>query len=244
MGKVESISAVLPSLNEEENIKDAVLALDEFLKANFLDYEIIAVDDGSIDRTGEILGYLRKSLPFLRVIRHRKNLGYGASLREAFSAATKDYVFYTDSDMQFDICEISLLLPLAEKYDIVVGYRRRRCDPPLRIFLSWGYNFLARRVFGLKIRDIDCAFKLFRRSVFDVIKIKSRNFFVSTEIMAKARYCGFTCVEVPVTHYPRLKGHTTVKPSNIPRTLAEMAKIWKDIHVNNRRERKARRGGK
>jgi glycosyltransferase involved in cell wall biosynthesis len=235
MRRKESISAVLPSLNEEENIRDAVLALDRFLKANFSDYEMIAVDDGSTDRTGQILEDLQKSLPFLRVIGHKRNLGYGASLREAFAKATKEYVFFTDSDMQFDVREISLLLPLAEKYDIVVGYRHKRCDPFLRIFLSWGYNFLARRVFGLKIRDIDCAFKLFRRSVFDVIKIKSRNFFASTEIMAKARYYGFTCIEVPVTHYPRRKGHTTVKPSNIPRTLAEMAKIWKDIHLHSRK---------
>jgi glycosyltransferase involved in cell wall biosynthesis len=236
MGKVASISAVLPALNEEENIRDAVLALDRFLKANFSDYEIIAVDDGSQDRTGEILEGLRKSVPFLRVIRHRRNLGYGTSLREAFSAATKEYIFCTDSDMQFDVYEISILLPFAQDYDIVAGYRRKRRDPPLRIFLSWGYNFLARRVFGLKIRDIDCAFKLFKRSVFDAIEVKSRNFFVSTEIMAKARYQGFTCVEVPVSHYPRLKGQTTVKPSNIPRTLAEMAKIWKDIHFNRRRK--------
>lgn len=235
MRKIESISAILPALNEQENIRDAVLSLERFLKANFSDYEVIAIDDGSIDRTGEILEDLRRSLPFLRVIRHKKNLGYGASLSEAFAIAAKEYVFYTDSDLQFDVSEISLLLPLAEKYDIVVGYRHKRCDPFLRIILAWGYNFLARRLFGLRIRDIDCAFKLFRRRVLDAIEIKSRNFFVNTEIMAKARYRGFTCIEVPVTHYPRVRGHTTVKPSNIPRTLAEMAKIWKDIHLHSRK---------
>lgn len=235
MRKVNSIAAILPALNEEENIRDAVLALDKFLKANFSDYEIIAIDDGSIDRTGQILRDTEKSVTALRVIRHRRNLGYGASLREAFSVATKEYIFFTDSDMQFDISEISLLLPLAGDYDIVVGYRHRRCDPFLRIFLAWGYNFLARRLFGLKIRDIDCAFKLFKRTVLDAIEIKSRDFFVNTEIMAKARYHGFTCAQVPVTHFPRRRGHTTVKPSNIPRTLAEMAKIWKDIHLHSRK---------
>jgi hypothetical protein len=127
--------------------------------------------------------------------------------------------------------EVKNLLPASEDYDIVTGFRIYRYDPLTRLFLAWCYNLLARSIFRLRVRDIDCAFKLFRREVFDVIKIRSKKFFVDTEILAKARYHGFRMTEVGVRHYPRSRGQSTVRPSHVISTLRELAKIWLEIYL-------------
>jgi dolichol-phosphate mannosyltransferase len=140
-------------------------------------------------------------------------------------------VFYTDSDMQFDVKEVKNLLPAIEDYDIVCGFRIYRYDPLSRLFAAWGYNLLARTIFRLRVRDIDCAFKLFRREVFDVIQIRSKKFFVDTEILAKARRHGFKMTEIGVRHYPRAGGRSTVRASHVISTLRELAKMWAEIYV-------------
>ncbi len=228
----KSISFVLPAYNEQENIEKAVRSMLEVAETlNIGEYEVIIVNDGSSDRTGEIIDRLKDENPHVRPIHHPTNLGYADALRTGFTGAKCDLVFYTDSDLQFDVREVKNLLPAIEDYDIVTGFRIYRYDPLSRLLLAWGYNLIARTIFRLRVRDIDCAFKLFRREVFDVIKIRSKKFFVDTEILAKARYHGFRMTEVGVRHYPRAGGTSTVRPSHVVSTLRELAKMWLEIYL-------------
>jgi glycosyltransferase involved in cell wall biosynthesis len=221
------LSVVLPAYNEEENIKEAVEHVERAVQdMPFSDYEIIVVDDGSADGTGAVLDSMKESMKRLRVIHHGTNKGYGAALRTGFTSATGDLIFYTDSDLQFDVRELKNFLPAIDDYDIVAGFRIYRYDPFNRLVLSWGYNQLMRFLFGIRIRDIDCAFKLFKRNIFDKIKIKTEDFFVDAEIMLKAKRYDFTVTEIGVRHYPRKAGRSTVRPSHIITTLKEIFRIW------------------
>jgi glycosyltransferase involved in cell wall biosynthesis len=230
--KPKSISFVLPAYNEEENIEKAVRAVIAAAEGlDLADYEVIVVDDGSRDRTPEILESLRLENPHVRPIRQPRNLGYADALKTGFTSARLPLVFYTDSDLQFDVREVKNLIPASEDYDIVCGYRIYRYDPLTRLFLAWGYNLVARTIFRLRVRDIDCAFKLFRREVFDVIEIRSKKFFVDTEILAKARHHGFRMTEIGVRHYPRVGGRSTVRASHVASTLKELTKMWLEIYL-------------
>ena len=230
--KPKSISFVLPAYNEEENIEKAVRAVVQAAEGLDLEaYEVIVVNDGSADRTHEILERLREENPHVRPIHHPQNIGYADALKTGFTSAMLPLVFYTDSDLQFDVKEVKNLLPAIEDYDIVCGFRIYRYDPLTRLFLAWGYNLVARTIFRLRVRDIDCAFKLFRREVFDVIEIRSKKFFVDTEVLAKARHHGFRMTEIGVRHYPRAGGRSTVRPSHIISTLRELAKMWLEIYM-------------
>ncbi|HSB08653.1 MAG TPA: glycosyltransferase family 2 protein [Blastocatellia bacterium] len=228
----ETISAVLPAYNEEENIETAVVRLGDTLRSlNLRDWEVIVVDDGSADRTGEIADRLAVSDPeHIRVFHHSPNLGYAEALKTGFTNSRSELIFFTDSDLQFDVGEIRQLLPLIEQADIVCGFRIYRFDPLTRLVLSWGFNLLVRIMFRIGVRDIDCAFKLFRREVFDKVTIESKKFFVNAEVLAKARYFGFRLVELGVRHYPRVAGRSTVRASHIISTLRELAHIWINIH--------------
>jgi glycosyltransferase involved in cell wall biosynthesis len=232
MSRFESLSIVFPAYNEEDNIEGSVRQAAAVLETlPYKEKEIIVVDDGSVDRTGEILDGLKEQYPSLRVFHHKPNKGYGAALRTGFTNAQCDLVFYTDSDLQFDLRELKNFLPAIDDYDIVVGFRIYRYDPFNRLVLSWGYNVLMRWLFRLRTRDVDCAFKLFRRSVFDKIKIETDDFFVDAEVMAKARYHKFGITEIGVRHYPRKAGRSTIRPTHILTTLKELGKIWVKIHL-------------
>ena len=233
---LDSISAVLPAFNEEENIENAATRMAATLRSLPLqDWEVIIVDDGSIDSTGSIADGLAAADPHIRVFHHNPNRGYAAALKTGFTNARCGLLFFTDSDNQFDVREISNLLPFIKDSDIVCGFRIYRFDPLTRLVLSWGFNLLVRITFGIKVRDIDCAFKLFRREVFDKVNIESKKFFVNAEVLAKARHYGFRLSEVGVRHYPRPAGRSTVRPSHIPSTLAELARIWVRVHFKSRR---------
>ena len=233
----KSVSFVLPAYNEQDNIEKAVRVVLEVAEGLDLgDYEVIVVNDGSSDRTAEIIDALKEENPRVRPVHHPTNLGYADALRTGFTSARCNLVFYTDSDLQFDVHEVKNLLPAIEDYDIVTGFRIYRYDPLSRLVAAWGYNLLARTIFRLRVRDIDCAFKLFRREVFDVIKIRSKKFFVDTEILAKARFHGFRMTEIGVRHYPRAGGTSTVRPSHVLSTLRELAKIWLEIYLGIGRE--------
>ena len=237
MGK--SITFVLPAYNEEENIEKAAAAVLEVAETLGLDdYELIIVNDGSGDRTGEIIDGLAASNPRVRPIHHTENQGYAVALRTGFTSARMGLVFYTDSDLQFDVKEVKNFLPASEDYDLVCGFRIYRYDPLTRLFMAWGYNLLARTIFRLRVRDIDCAFKLFRREIFDIIEIRSKKFFVDTEILAKARYYGFRMTEIGVRHYPRAGGSSTVRPSHVLSTLRELARIWAEIYLGRGRKKR------
>ncbi len=237
MGK--SISFVLPAYNEEENIEKATTAIVDVAETLDLDdYEVIIVNDGSVDRTREIIDSMAASNPHIRPIHQPTNLGYADALKAGFTSARMALVFYTDSDLQFDVREVKNFLPASDDYDIVCGFRIYRYDPLTRLFLAWGYNLLARTVFRLRVRDIDCAFKLFRKEVFDVIDIRSKKFFVDTEVLAKARYHGFRMTEIGVRHYPRAGGTSTVRPSHVLSTLRELARIWAEIYLGRGRKKR------
>ena len=232
----DTISAVLPAFNEEDNIEKATTQMANVLRTLKLrDWEVIIVDDGSVDRTGEIADRLVAADPdHLRVFHHSPNLGYAQALRTGFTSARHQLIFYTDSDNQFDVAEIKHLLPLIEDADIVNGFRIYRFDPLTRLVVSWVFNLIVRIMFRIKVKDVDCAFKLFRREVFDRVTIESKKFFVDAEVLAKARYYGFRLVEIGVRHYPRTAGRSTVRPHHVISTLRELVRIWINIHSKPR----------
>jgi dolichol-phosphate mannosyltransferase len=186
----------------------------------------VVVDDGSRDATGERLAALSAELgPRLRVVRHEHNRGYGAALRSGFAAAEGDLVFYTDSDNQFDLSELAGVVPLMREWDAVLGYRIDRKDARRRLITSWVFNHLSCAVFGLSVRDLNCSFKLFRRDVLRALPLESDDFFIDTEMVVRLHRAGFRFVERGVTHLPRLTGHSTVRLSDIPRTLMAIARM-------------------
>ena len=229
-----SLTVFFPCYNEEENVEALAVEVDRVVGEIADDYEVIIVDDGSTDRTGGIADRIARERPHVRVIHHPRNLGYGTALRTGFAGARKELVLYTDGDCQFDIRDLRKLLPLMrEGVDLVVGYRENRQDRPLRKIVSRVYNAIIRLIFGLRVRDIDCAFKLFRRSVFDKVEIRSERFLVDTEILVQAKRAGLTIVETPVTHLPRTRGASSVSPRDVFRTLRELSHLWLHIFMVN-----------
>lgn len=225
-----SLSMVFPAYNEQDNLDRLVRDADAVgIKIFGDDYEIIVVDDGSKDNTPTVLKNLQKEFPRLVVYTHSPNKGYTAALRTGFTNARKSLIFFSDSDNQFDLNEIPLLLNHIDTHDIVVGYRNPRVDPWFRLFVSRCFNIFSHAVFKFPVRDIDCAFKLFRREVFDKITITSENFMVDTEIMAKAVFYRMRITEVGVTHLPRRAGQTTVRPSDVFKTLRGMWILRKQL---------------
>lgn len=234
---VNGLSIILPAYNEEENIESVVARALEVGPTLAADFEVIVVDDGSRDRTATLVeALLRDHHPHLRLLRHRHNLGYGAALRSGFSRATYDLIFYTDADNQFDVSELVYALPLMREYDMVVGFRVYRYDSIIRLVNSFAYNLLVRVLFRVRVRDVDCSFKVFRREVLEKITVECTNFFVDTELVAKARKWNFRITEKGVRHYPRPAGETTVQPSDVPRTLREVLRMWRRIHAPTRRQ--------
>jgi len=233
------ISIILPALNEEKNIGLMVGECLGYLRKLKDNYEIIVVNDGSKDKTGEIAQKIAKRNKKIRVINHSKNEGYGQALKDGFAAAKYDYVFFTDSDRQFRLDALDVMYPIikTQVVDLVIGYRLKRKDPFLRKFLSWGYNTLASFLFDLDVKDIDCAFKLFRKDIFKKIKIESKSFFFNTEILAKARFFGFNIIEVGVPHFPRTAGKSSVKFKHIPLTIKELIRIHRSLQKLKKRRK-------
>jgi len=225
-----SISVFFPCYNEEGNVGRVVGRAKEVLEQMGADYEIIIVDDGSKDRTGQIADELAKRDNRIKVIHHSPNRGYGAAVQSGFRAATKQFVFFTDGDGQFDIGEMPALLPLMEKNDIVCGYRLNRNDPVIRKINGWLWTKLVCLLFGMHIRDIDCAFKLFRREVFDHIKMSSSGALISAEILARATRSGYKIAQAGVHHYPRTAGKQTgAKLRVILRAFKELFSLYNRI---------------
>jgi glycosyltransferase involved in cell wall biosynthesis len=204
-----SISVVLPAYNEEENVGQAVRSVLEAMETLTSDYEVIVVDDGSRDRTSEVVEGLSESYPQVRLVRHEVNQGYGGALNSGFQAATRELIFFTSSDNQYDVAEVKKLLPYIETAELVIGYRARRQDPFIRRLFAWGWNTLVNLLFGYVSRDIDCAFKLFKREVTHQVPITSKGAMIDTELLVGAKRRGFGIFEVPVSHFPRLAGEQT-----------------------------------
>jgi glycosyltransferase involved in cell wall biosynthesis len=204
-----SLSVFFPCYNEEKNVNKLVHNANQFLPSIAADYEIIVIDDGSTDRTAEIAGRLAEEDPHVRLIRHETNRGYGSTLRTGFKNSLKNYIFFTDGDNQFDIKELTNLLPYIKDFDIVAGYRIKRQDNLMRQLNAWCFNTIIRILFGLKIKDLNCAFKLFRHDVIENITIESNGALVNAELLLRASKKGYTIKEFGVTHYPRQWGSPT-----------------------------------
>ena len=204
-----SISVVLPAYNEEENVGQAVRSVLEVMEPLTPDYEVIVVDDGSRDRTSEVVEELVESYPQVRLVRHEVNQGYGGALNSGFQAATRELIFFTSSDNQYDVAEVKKLLTYIESSDLVIGYRADRQDAFIRRVFAWGWTTLVNLLFGYVSRDVDCAFKLFKRQVLSQVRITSKGAMIDTELLVGAKRKGFDIIEVPVSHFPRLAGAQT-----------------------------------
>ena len=234
---MRDLTIVLPAYDEEESLPEALQQCLQLIEqVPELEVEVIVVDDGSSDGTAALLKEASSNWDWLRVIRHEVNGGYGAALKTGFAAANGRLVFYTDSDNQFDILELRETLPLIEGADLVAGFRVYRFDPLPRLVVSWAYNRLVRVLFRVPVRDVDCSFKLMRRERLDRLVLMSDDFFIDTEIVARARKWNWRIKEVGVRHYPRRKGKTTVNAGDIPRTLRVIGRMWRAIHYPNREQ--------
>lgn len=211
MNKFDSLSVFFPAYNEEPNIEKTVKDAIGVLEKVVLKYEVIIVDDGSKDRTGEIADKLALENKNIRVTHHNPNKGYGEALKSGFYNAKYDWIAFTDSDGQFDFSEITKLLEKADEADLIVGYRLNRNDPIVRKINGWLWTRLNNLLLGINVRDVDCAFKLIKKEVIDSIpRLQStRGGMISPELLAKAHKKGFKIIEVGVHHYPRRLGEQT-----------------------------------
>jgi glycosyltransferase involved in cell wall biosynthesis len=235
---MSSLSIVLPAYNEEANVASAVEQVSAVAQQLGMEYEIILVNDGSADRTGEIGRELMERVPHFRLVEHYPNRGYGGSLKAGFAAATKDLIAFVPADNQFDFGEIHLLLDALDGADIVSGYRAKREDHFVRKLNALGWNTLVRVLFGYLCHDIDCGFKLFRREVLDHVTIISDGAMIDTELLAGARARGFRIAEVPVTHLPRVGGEATgANFKVIAKAFRDLARFRRRLSRELRQER-------
>jgi glycosyltransferase involved in cell wall biosynthesis len=226
-----TLSLVLPAYNEAENIeivvRQALSVLPEFTS----DFEIIVVNDGSKDGTAAIIDRLAKEDDRVKPVHHATNQGYGGAVKTGFQASTCDYVMFMDADRQFDIADIRLLAPFVPLFDIVAGFRMERSDPMIRRVNAEVFNLAVRILFDVHIRDLDCAFKIFRGDLIRSIELTSSGALLNAETQAKLRRQGATMVQVGVPHYPRVAG--TATGGNIKVILRAMkgtVVLWLRMH--------------
>lgn len=241
-----NVSVILPAYNEAEGIRAAVLEIDDYLKTKFSDYEIIVVSEGSTDNTEEVLANLKKEINRLKSFCKKEWAGMAGAVRTGFKNASKDLIFYTDADRQFDITELEKILPWIPEYDIVTGFKIKRGDPIARFWASRFYNFVMRLLFGISVRDINCAFKLYKKEV-----VKSVDFLptltegtINAEVYISAMKHGYKIKEVPVHHYPRQTGSPIsevgtgklvfVKPSVAYRFLKDTLRLLKKVYIDKK----------
>lgn len=230
-----SLTITFPCYNEEANVERVTLASLAVGRRIADDLEVVIVNDGSRDRTGEIADRLAAEHPEVRVAHNSPNRGYGGALARGFREATKDWVFYTDGDGQFDLNELPRLLPLLEQYDIVSCYREKRQDPFMRKLNAFAWGTLVRMLFGLRLRDIDGAFKIYPRVLFDQIEMKSTGALIDTEVLSRAQRLGYRIGQLGVQHYPRTAGQQTgANLRVILRAFKELFKLFREIKREGR----------
>ncbi len=219
-----------PCYNEEANVERTTQAALKMCRRVSDDFEVIIVNDGSKDGTAEIADRLAAEIPEVRAIHNNPNLGYGGALQAGFRAATKDWVFYTDGDGQFDFEEIDKLLPMLDDCDIVSAYRLDRKDSLVRKLNAFAWTSLVNVLFWLWLRDIDGAFKIFPRKLFDEIEMKSMGALIDAEVLARAKRLGYTIGQVGVHHYPRTAGEQSgANLGVILRAFKELFKLRGEI---------------
>jgi glycosyltransferase involved in cell wall biosynthesis len=231
-----SISVFFPCYNDANTIGGLVRRADEVLRTLTDDYEVIVVNDGSADDSAAVLAALAPEAPRLRVVTHPKNRGYGGALRSGFQHASKDLVFYTDGDGQYDVGELPLLLMLlTDDTHVANGMKMARQDPPHRVFFGNFHKFVTRWMFWLPISDVDCDFRLIRRSVIEAITLESNSGSICVELVKKAQRAGAQFREVSVHHYSRQHGQSEFfRPRRILRTYADLARMWVALMVVRR----------
>ena len=231
-----SLSVFFPAYNDSGTIASMVVQAVMTARTLTPDFEVIVVNDGSPDQTGEVLAELASLYPSVRVVTHVKNRGYGGALKTGFASATKDAIFYTDGDAQYDPREMaSLWAALTDEADWVNGYKISRSDPLHRIVIGRVYHHTVRLLFGFKVRDVDCDFRLVRRSVFDRVKLEKTSGVICLEMMKKFHDFGFTFAEVPVRHYHRAYGKSQFfNFRRLVRTAIDVAKLWIELVVRRK----------
>jgi glycosyltransferase involved in cell wall biosynthesis len=225
-----SITAFFPAYHDAATIGGLVAFTDAVLARVTGDYEILVVNDASPDDMDQVLAELGPRFPRLKVVTHATNRGYGGALQSGFAQASKELIFYTDGDGQYDPTEILALLPHLEGVDLVNGYKRRRADALYRVVIGRLYHWTARLLFRLPVRDVDCDFRLVRRSMMEQIHLVSMNGSICCELIKKLQRAGCRIVEVPVHHYPRVSGRSQFfQFSKVVRSLGMLLRLWADI---------------
>ena len=230
MHTLDNLTVFFPAYNEEESIENVVEKALSIIPEFTDNFEVLVINDGSIDNTENILIKLSEKHKNVNFVSHPVNKGYGAALKTGFKSAQHSNIFFSDGDGQFDIKELSNLIPHLDDNDIVAGYRIKRNDPFHRILNGKAYNMLVRLLFGLKVRDIDCAFKLFKKDAVNSLELKSNAAFISAELLIRAKNKGLKISQVGVHHYPREKGSPTGNnPFVVIRSFQELFKLRKEL---------------
>jgi len=228
-----SISVVFPMWNEEAYIRRAVAAAKDILEGFAADHEVIIVDDASTDATATIAAELARADPRIRVLTNARNLQLGATLRRGFQAASKDLVLYTDADLPFDLQELPRAVRLLEyqQADLLSAYRfDRTLEGPLRSIYTFFYTQLVRLLFGLRVKDVNFAFKLFRRTLLERFPLKSEGSFIDAELLIRTRRAGARIIQIGVDYFPRSRGQSTLaSPGVILKILREMLGLWPEL---------------
>jgi glycosyltransferase involved in cell wall biosynthesis len=232
---MSSLTISFPAYNEEANIGTAIEDAVRVASTLTDDFEVIVVDDGSADRTAEVVTKVASRFPQVRLVQHEVNLGYGAAVFDGLEAGTKEWAFFTDSDLQFVMDELQLLWAQRDKADLIIGYRAPRRDSFIRKFNGFGWTWLTNVLFGYVSRDVDCAFKLISREVVRTVgpHVAARGATLSAEFLVRAKKMGFRFKEVPVTHRARVAGSQTgAKLHVILRAFREMydfrIQMWRE----------------
>ncbi|HEY0080055.1 MAG TPA: glycosyltransferase family 2 protein [Pyrinomonadaceae bacterium] len=238
---MDSISLFFPAYNDSLTIARLISDALAVLPSLTDDYEVIVVNDGSTDETASVLDEIARRTPGLKVIHHENNKGYGGALRSGFRAASKELVFYTDGDGQYDVRELLALRPLLKPgVDVVNGYKKRRADGGRRRLLGAAYNHLAHLLFSLPVRDVDCDFRLLRRSALNRVALSSSSGVICVELVYKLHRAGCSFAEIPVSHYPRLYGRSQFFTlARVARTVFDLFSLWLQLVVLPRLPRRA-----
>jgi glycosyltransferase involved in cell wall biosynthesis len=231
-----SLSIFFPVYNDWGTIATMAVSAINTAEQITNEYEIILVDDGSEEKTQEILEFLESRFSQIRVIHHEQNQGYGGALRTGFKQATKDFVFYTDGDAQYDVRELLNLVPLmTDEIDVVNGYKVKRSDPFYRVVLGKIYQYTAKLMFSLPIKDVDCDFRLMRRRIFDNIGLESSSGTICVEMIRKMKVRGCKFAEAPVSHFFRASGRSEFfNFLRLYRVGRDFLKLWWQLVVMGR----------